>query len=113
MAEYFEKETVLKEIFSIYEREFPTASGAFDEFVTKTVPNVLACIPSADVVPIRIGLWIPIYESELTGWNPEFAGCDPIAGWQCSLCRHDVMLSRQSNYCPNCGAKMEVNDRRK
>lgn len=65
-------------------------------------------LPFADVVPVRIGFWIPIYESELTGWNPEFAGCDPIVGWQCSLCRHDVMLSQQSNYCFQCGAKMEV-----
>lgn len=80
MAKYYERETVLKEILSVYEREFPTASGAFDEFVTKIIPNILACIPSADVVPIRIGFWIPI--------------CDPIAGWQCSLCRHDVMFSQ-------------------
>lgn len=65
-------------------------------------------LPFADVVPVRIGFWIPIYESELTGWNPEFAGCDPIAGWQCSLCRYDVMLSQQSNYCSQCGAQMEV-----
>ena len=70
-------------------------------------------LPLADVALVRIGFWIPIYERELTGWNPEFAGCDPIAGWQCSLCGHDVMLNKQSNYCPNCGAKMEVNDRMK
>lgn len=62
----------------------------------------------ADVVPVRIGFWIPIYASELTGWNPEFAGCDPIAGWQCSLCGYDAMLNKQSNYCSQCGAKMEV-----
>lgn len=67
MAKYYDRETVLKEILSVYEREFPTASGAFDEFVTKIIPNILACIPSADVVPVRIGFWIPIYESELTG----------------------------------------------
>lgn len=70
--------------------------------------SLLSMLPSADVIPVKIGFWMPIYESELTGWNPEFAGCDPIAGWQCSLCGYDVMLNKQSNYCSQCGAKMEV-----
>lgn len=96
MAEYFEKETVFKEIFSIYEREFPTASGAFDEFVTKTVPNILACIPSADVAPVRIGFW------EIGGVNPTN---NIIGNFKCSLCKGTSL--EDSDYCPNCGAKME------
>lgn len=97
MAEYFEKETVLKEIFSIYEREFPTASGAFDEFVTKTVPNILARIPSADVAPVKIGFW------KISGVNP---ANNVIGNFKCSLCARTSL--EDSDYCPNCGAKMEV-----
>lgn len=113
MDEYIKQETVLKEILSVYEREFPTASGAFDEFVTKIVPNILACIPSADVTPARIGFWTPIHASTLVGWNPAFAGYDPILGYQCSLCGNEAIFSCNdmfvlSDYCPKCGAKMEA-----
>ena len=96
MAEYFEKETVLKEIFSIYEREFPTASGAFDKFVTKTVPNILACIPSADVAPVVHGKWI---EQEKYTFGVMY---------DCSICDNLILDNGHSwNYCPNCGAKMD------
>lgn len=109
MAEYFERETVLKEIFSIYEREFPTASGAFDEFVTKTIPNILTYIPIADVVPVRRGKW------EETDWvEPDWHGFSmirtPNGGFRCSRCANVFKkeLLWKENYCPNCGARMEV-----
>ena len=103
VAKYFEKETVLKEIFSIYEREFPTASGAFDEFVTKTVPNILACIHSADVAPVVHGKWVKDenschYDYYLTYFDFNCSICGEIENDQHGL----------PNYCPNCGAKMEV-----
>lgn len=101
MAEYIEREKVLKEILSVHEREFPTASGAFDEFVTKIVPNILACIPSADVAPVRRGRWIDLilaYEKR----------CDWDVLIECSCCGSRYSGDRRDNYCPNCGAKMEV-----
>ncbi|MBS4880070.1 MAG: hypothetical protein KH138_07175 [Firmicutes bacterium] len=66
----------------------------------------------SDVAPVRIGFWIPIPESAITGWNPAFAGCDPIAGYRCSRCGNEAIFSCNdvfvlSDYCPNCGAKME------
>lgn len=101
MTEYIEREAVLKETLSVYEREFPTASGAFDEFVTKIVPNVISCIPSADVAPVRRGHWVRVGN-----------------GTTCSECMQGLLRinGKQSEwvdlsgmpYCPNCGAKMEV-----
>lgn len=44
-------------------------------------------IPAADVAPVVHGYWIPIAESKITGFNPEFAGCDPIGCYQCSNCK--------------------------
>lgn len=35
------KKKLINEILSIYEYEYPTASGAFDEFVTKIIPNII------------------------------------------------------------------------
>lgn len=59
------------------------------------------------------GIWIPFYESEVTGWNPEFAGRDPIAGYECSNCNEEATLDCDnefvlSKFCPNCGARMDL-----
>lgn len=67
--------------------------------------------PLPDVTAVKCGTWIPIPESEYTGWNPEFAGHDPIGGYQCSVCNHEAVYDCNdefvlSSYCPNCGAKM-------
>lgn len=69
-------------------------------------------IPAADVAPVVHGLWIPIRESEMTGWDPAVAGRDPIGGYICSVCKEEAVYDCNdefvlSNYCPNCGAKMD------
>lgn len=66
----------------------------------------------ADVESVRYGRWVPVYESQITGWNPEFAGYDPIADYYCSVCGKDTILDCNdelvlSTYCPNCGALMD------
>lgn len=104
MAKYIELEVVKKAFQNMDAgRKHGSTLLTPEEFA-----EYLEELPFADVVPVRIGFWIPIYASTLPGWNPEYIGYDPIIGCQCSLCGHDVMLSQQSNYCPNCGAKMEV-----
>lgn len=45
-------EKVLKDIIEAYEQEYPTATGAFDEFVTKIIPNIIKNQPAVDAVPI-------------------------------------------------------------
>lgn len=71
--------------------------------------------PAADITPVKSGFWEPISESEMTGFNPEFAGCDPIAGYKCSNCGNEAIFSCNdefvlSDYCPDCGAKMDGGD---
>ena len=59
--------------------------------------NMLRNIPTADVVEVKHGQWI--YNN--------------MGGWHCSECNNQAlfwcMASTQhlTNYCPNCGAKME------
>ena len=72
--------------------------------------------PISDVLPLVYGRWIPIPENEITGFNPDFAGCNPIAGYVCSVCRKEAILDCNdefvlSNYCPNCGAKLDLEER--
>lgn len=60
-----------------------------------SVKRVLIQAPTADVVEVRCGKW----------------GFDG-AGWTCSECGEYALLGKTkmqigSNYCPNCGAKMD------
>lgn len=57
------------------------------------------------------GAWLPVYESEITGWDPALAGRDPIGGYVCSKCGYEAVYDCNdeyvlSNYCPGCGARM-------
>ena len=102
MSEYIDRESLINHLNQSAAKHY-----------SRAVERVIELEPAADVVPVRRGQWIPIHASELTGWNPEFAGCDPIEEYMCSRCGADAILSCNddlvlSNYCPNCGAKMEV-----
>ena len=98
MADYISREAFKgKYLCCGYLPEMPEKE--FDEF------------PAADVEPVRHGMWIPIRESEMTGWNPEFAGRDPIGGYKCSECGKFAVFDCNdeyvlSDFCPQCGAKM-------
>lgn len=75
--------------------------------------NAEPCEHAIEVAPVRYGHWKPVHESEATGWNPEFAGRDPIYGYICSECGTDAIYDCNyeyvlSDYCPNCGARMCV-----
>lgn len=63
------------------------------------------------VEQVWIGGWIAVTESELTGFNPKLAGCDPIGGYRCSRCNEEAVLDCNDefvldNFCPRCGAAM-------
>lgn len=54
MDEYISREEAIKELREVYENEYPTASGDFDEYASHDVPNVLRNIPAADVQPLSV-----------------------------------------------------------
>ena len=67
--------------------------------------------PTREQVEKAWGEWIPVMESEITGFNPKFAGRDPICGYKCSRCKAEAVLDCNdefvlSNFCPTCGAPM-------
>lgn len=82
MAEYLEKEA-----FKSWMKENITEN-----------PMILTAIdyaPSADAEPVVHGRWITHYRSGT-----------PVAEGYVSTCC-DIWNNRKSDYCPNCGAKME------
>ena len=58
MNEYISREEAIKELREVYEYEYPTASGDFDEYASHDVPNVLRNMPAADVQPVN--QWISV-----------------------------------------------------
>lgn len=114
MAEYIEFEAAkqaIDRIRSVYHRARNfNAVSAIDNVFGEIVDEV----PAADVAPVIHGGWIPLLESEISGWNPEFAGKDPIGGYMCSVCKEEAIYDCNdefvlSKFCPYCGAKMDKN----
>lgn len=94
-----DREELYKEICRAYEYEYPTTSGAFDEFVSKTLKNIIYNAPIVDAEPVRHGKWIPIIDEPHT--LRSFA---MLTGYKCSECGR--RKSKEEPYC-SCGAKMK------
>lgn len=98
--EYIEKETAITKLRDVYEYEYPTASGDFDDYAIRIVPNVLHNLEPADVKPVVKGEW---------KWN------DDNGYYYCSECGAASPRKDQDSeyidcphFCHNCGAEMEV-----
>lgn len=70
MSDCISREAAIKELLDTYEREFPTADGAFDLFAVRIMPRVLRNIPAADVEPVRMGQWERCFED----WRQQIEG---------------------------------------
>lgn len=83
MAAYIEREAIKYELWSV---------GPLNEPLMVVRKKTIDRIPAADVAPVRHGRWVASHD--------EFC--------QCSLCKYPVYAAwNTTNYCPNCGAKMD------
>lgn len=83
MAEYIERETVIKAVKHAWAKGLePT--------------QYIDIIPAADVAPVVHGKWI---EQEKYTFGTMY---------DCSICDNRILDNGHSwNYCPNCGARMD------
>ena len=88
MTEYIERDKLLKFKADVYDE---------DGHVLYAVPTgYIVTMPHDDVAPVVHGRWID-----------SLARITPY----CSACGHSRRcLIRTPNYCPNCGAKMDLED---
>ena len=96
MAEYIGREAISEEIRKCYYKNPPNFSygEGFDRGLDRAQRAILDA-PAADVVLVRHGRWIASHD--------EFCAC--------SICKYPVYVGwNQTNYCPNCGAKMDGGD---
>lgn len=87
MAEYIEREALIEE-------------AEQDSNLRFIVPlDKIKKIPTADVKPVKHGRWI----------CEETLGIISLNGYECSICHN--YNGRATKYCPNCGAKMDLEGR--
>lgn len=86
MSEYIDRDRLLK----VLEHNFCGIGGA------DVMRQMIEMQPAADVAPVRHGRWIYGEDIDI----------------QCSVCGADALTEgdyrqTRSNYCPNCGARMD------
>lgn len=95
MSNLIDRQAAIDEIQSVYDFEYPTASGAFDEFVTMIIPNIIKNMPSAQPER-RKGKWI-VHKFSSN------AQCS-----ECGMHFNDVYdMDNCDKYCRHCGTQME------
>ena len=80
--------------------------GGENIFRPEAKASVLEClcfVPQADAEPVRHGRWIGVEYDGYADGNPVYDL------WECSECgkEHEGEEDTLTNYCPNCGAKMD------
>ena len=92
MVEYIDREAAFETITDLAGKA-PTRSAY--EAVWKSA-RALKKIPAADVVPVVHGEWLLRHEG-----HGHY--------WECSVCHKNpcIYVTKDTNYCPNCGAKMD------
>lgn len=95
MAEYIAREVLLAQL---REMESYNASPMYRRGYDDCVETILKA-PAADVVPVVHGEWLLRHEG-----HGHY--------WECSVCHKNpcIYVTKDTNYCPNCGAKMRRED---
>lgn len=97
MAEYIEREALIKQMMA----NFRQASWyGCDNPLYSIVEETILEAHASDVAPVVHGRWI---ESIVRGSYALI----------CSQCRRDTGVAYDFDYCPNCGAKMDLQEEQK
>lgn len=92
MAEYIERDYLAGELERIYEWHYEGCNHKAIHDVFRAVLRRVRSAPAADVVPVVRGRW-----KRMKAYHTEYV---------CSECG-DIWPDFRSDYCPNCGARME------
>lgn len=101
MKEYIEKAAAVKK-FENYRRDCEEENDERAAQIFEDCVSELMAIPAADVAEVRHGRWILEREPDGTPY------C-----FHCSVCDNDfhhIGIMTATDYCPNCGARMDKED---
>lgn len=96
MKEHIEREAALAICEQEYQERLKQADWCGDT-VAWNIGGAIKGLPAADVVEVRHGRWIV--------FDPKNAESK-----ECSMCGYLFSRLYPSNYCPNCGARMDKED---
>ena len=91
MDEYIKREALYEKAY--WHGEHPDVGNPFPDGVDAIDIEDVDAIPPADVAPVRYGKWL--HRKNGVAY--------------CSECEVDT-VEDETNYCPNCGAKMDLED---
>ena len=94
MAEYIEREATVKLLRSLGSRDCRREKGTIQEAIKMV--SFSEYTPAVDVAPVRHGRWEVV------------VGSDGKEHMVCTVCRKQQDLTGVFSYCPNCGAKMDL-----
>ena len=103
MAEYIDRAAAVK---SVLRMRRPENSVAQNRMLSIIQMDMLK-LPAADVVPVVRGWWGK-EPSSYWRWTSSGAVAVTRTTYRCGLCGRGTAV--KSNYCPNCGAKMDGGD---
>ena len=96
MAEYIKKEALMFALCKEIIGDGDYYNGKDD--MQDEIINMVSRFPAADVAPVRHARWEVV------------VGSDGKEHMVCTGCRKQQELTGVFTYCPNCGAKMDLND---
>ena len=96
MAEYIEREATIKLLRSLGSRDYRREKGTIQEAIKMV--SFPEYTPSADVAPVRHGRWID---------KGEYAVCTECGGRSGTQYDGVEPIPLMTQFCPNCGAKMD------
>ena len=89
MSDYISRENLINDIENVL-WDWDTVDGITATTVLKQTITDIRNQPAADVTEIKHGYWTN------------------VDGARCSLCNYKLETTGLPTFCPNCGAKMEV-----
>ena len=92
MAEYIEREALMVALCKEITGDGDYYNGKDD--MQDQIRDMVSRFPAADVAPVRHGRWLPFHSTAAGDIQ------------YCSAC--EIGCTWKPNYCPNCGAKMDL-----
>ena len=94
--EYIDREEVIK-ILEQYDLSSGSTLGCHNGAIECAISEI-EMLPAADVAEVRHGRWRWVaYDA-----NPK------IGNWHCTYCNRIPKSFQKEDFCPNCGAKMDL-----
>lgn len=96
MAEYIERSKVIELLKSTEVNGTPYMKRIVKATVDLAIEAISDDVPTADVEEVKHGQWVFDTRTIVP---------------RCSMCGEDAIAETVSPYCPNCGAKMDEEDK--